>query len=392
MASKNYDSEMVRKVVRKNEDQRINCNFIGNIISTIVRFISLSFLSSTMILCAPLYIAFMLIKHFLDSITGSVSNKILRYVDDGLYHLMIVFLHTAILLFRYAFGIKMFIKGELPEKLGSNLILSNHQTNYDWLYIFALYYSSKINCRRIRIFLKESLRKLYPLNIYNRFLNCCYLGRNYEQDVDTIIQFMQNSENLPGQDFMFFPEGYLFSEKQKPKSDEFAIKNNLPTLNYLLYPRYKGLELLVKQYHSKNNFSDSNIVDLTITFTGDKMVNESDILKKKNFNVFLDLQTFKMKEIFDSEPNFNDGKLKTKLFLLWQQKELKINDFYQYQNTRIQEFKDFKPINISTLFFLIFISSVFFMILKNLFTSRIFLGTFIFIQFITYKLYSKYLL
>ena len=105
-----------------------------------------------------------------------------------------------------------------------------------------------------------------------------------------------------------------------------------------------------------------NVIDTTIMYLGDKMVHEHEILVKKNFDVFIDLEHYGMPEIF-TKCSENQDKLKTKLFLLWQQKELKLNDFYKNSNLRKRDYKRIRLLNCSvvlyTLFFIVLFVSHF---------------------------------
>jgi len=286
-----------------------------------------------------------------------------QLLESQLERLVRVYFHVFILSLGLAFNVNVFVKGKLPQKLNNNLIISNHATTLDWLFLFAIFNTSPSLNNKVRIVMKDSLRKMPIMGPYLFFMKSCFLARNLSKDEERIAKFSKFiSTSSQKSDLIFFPEGTILTENTRLRSDKFAHDNDLPKLDHVLYPRVKGLAMFLDTFSENNIFNSMNVIDTTIMYLGDKMVHEHEILVKKNFDVFIDLEHYGMPEIF-TKCSENQDKLKTKLFLLWQQKELKLNDFYKNSNLRKRGYKRIRLLNCSvvlyTLFFIVLFVSHF---------------------------------
>jgi len=282
---------------------------------------------------------------------------IVQLVESQLERLVRVYFHVFIIFLGLTFNVNVFVKGKLPQKLNNNLIISNHATTFDWLFLFAIFKTNPSLNNKVRIVMKDSLRKMPIMGPYLFFMKSCFLARNLSKDEERIAKFAKFiSTSQQKSDLIFFPEGTILAENTRLRSDKFAHDNDLPKLDHVLYPRVKGLAMFLDTFSENEIFNSMNVIDTTIMYLGDKMVHEHEIFTKKNFDVFIDLEHYAMPEIF-AKCSQNEDKLKTKLFLLWQQKELKLNDFYQNSNLRKRDFKRLRLLNCSvvlyTLFFIV---------------------------------------
>ena len=166
------------------------------------------------------------------------------------------------LLSKYILGCNLEIIGnplELNDKL---LVISNHPTTLDFMYL--LHWAKQHNrIKDIRFIAKDGIGNIPGVGKYIRETQCL-ISRDYEADKDKIIDFCKRLSEEENYILVIFPEGTTVFPESKAKSQTFSEKNDKPVFENVLYPRHKGLELILK------NLVIEQVLDITLFYDDDK--------------------------------------------------------------------------------------------------------------------------
>ena len=146
----------------------------------------------------------------------------------------------------------------LKDKL---IITCNHPTNLDFIYLL---HWAKLHDRLedLRFVSKDSIGNIPFFGSYIKDSQCL-ISRNYEQDCSTIIEFCERLNRSERYILVVFPEGTTLCPETREKSFTYCKENDKPIFDYLLYPRYRGLELIF-QYLQVQQW-----IDLTLFYIDD---------------------------------------------------------------------------------------------------------------------------
>uniref|UniRef100_A0A1I7XIK6 E3 ubiquitin-protein ligase hrd-1 n=1 Tax=Heterorhabditis bacteriophora TaxID=37862 RepID=A0A1I7XIK6_HETBA len=231
----------------------------------------------------------------------------------------------------FVFGMRVRVSGDEIEVDQPGLIIMNHRTRLDWMYIWSA---------------------LYQINPWLITTNK--------------ISLKAQLKGLPGAgELLLFPEGTDKSPWTTTKSTEFAKKNGLRQLQYLLYPRIAGFyHLVTKMRKGRNVFKRlaltfiyiciaanyiSFIYDVTIAYPYNTVQSEIDLVAKGKSprEVHFHIKKIPITEVPRSEVDagrwLNNYKLTT-LMLRKKSKEIKPTMFLPiiYEQTSISHIE--KPV------------------------------------------------
>nr|XP_043624925.1 probable 1-acyl-sn-glycerol-3-phosphate acyltransferase 5 [Erigeron canadensis]XP_043624926.1 probable 1-acyl-sn-glycerol-3-phosphate acyltransferase 5 [Erigeron canadensis]XP_043624927.1 probable 1-acyl-sn-glycerol-3-phosphate acyltransferase 5 [Erigeron canadensis] len=144
------------------------------------------------------------------------------------------------LLFEKINKTKVVFSGETVPAKERVLIIANHRTEVDWMYLwdFAL---RKGRLGYIKYVLKSSLMKLPVFGWAFQILEFISVARKWEIDESPMRHMLSTFKNY--QDplwLVVFPEGTDFTEQKCIRSQKFASENDLPILHNVLLPKTKG--------------------------------------------------------------------------------------------------------------------------------------------------------
>ncbi|KAK1427353.1 hypothetical protein QVD17_16036 [Tagetes erecta] len=141
---------------------------------------------------------------------------------------------------------KVVFSGETVPKHERVLLIANHKTEVDWMYLWDLALRKGcIGC--IKYVLKSSLLKLPVFGWGFHVLEFISVERKWEVD-----EFMMQKKLLTFTNpfdplwLAIFPEGTDFSEEKCMKSQKFAAENGLPVLKNVLLPKTRGFHACLK--------------------------------------------------------------------------------------------------------------------------------------------------
>lgn len=176
-------------------------------------------------------------------------------------------------------GVKVVITGEPVGCEDSTIILMNHRTRFDWLFIFS-YILRHGPLRRFKISMKDILKYVPGPGWAMQCAGYLFLQRKWEADKKIILRCLTYFRKLGYKpQILFFPEGTDFTANTKARSDKFAAKNSLEPYEYVLHPRTAGFSFLVEKM--REIISLDSILDVSIGYPENIPQNERDILEGK---------------------------------------------------------------------------------------------------------------
>ncbi|KAF8405164.1 hypothetical protein HHK36_010063 [Tetracentron sinense] len=184
--------------------------------------------------------AFMMLVYF-----GPVAAVMLRFFSIHYSRKVTSFLFGAWLalwpfLFEKINKTKVVFSGETVPARERVLLIANHRTEVDWMYLWDL--ALRKGCLGyIKYVLKSSLMKLPVFGWGFHILEFISVERRWEVDESTMRQMLSTFKDP--QDPLWlavFPEGTDYTEQKCIRSQKFAAENGLPVLKNVLLPKTKG--------------------------------------------------------------------------------------------------------------------------------------------------------
>lgn len=184
-----------------------------------------------------------------------------------------IYLNYTYFLIEYISGTRVHVYCDDPSILSDNsgvIILSNHRTRTDWLYVGLCYGSFISVMSNMVIILKDSLRTAPVFGWLMQLALYIFLKRSREDDlphISKMLAYLTSLGKMPS--LLIFPEGTDLSESNIQKSNQFASANNLPRYQYVLHPKPSGLVTAVNCYREEERDLVSKtcvIHDITIAY------------------------------------------------------------------------------------------------------------------------------
>ncbi|XP_023530105.1 probable 1-acyl-sn-glycerol-3-phosphate acyltransferase 5 isoform X2 [Cucurbita pepo subsp. pepo] len=141
---------------------------------------------------------------------------------------------------------KVIFSGEMVPARERVLIIANHRTEVDWMYLWDLAIR-KGQLGYIKYILKSSLMKLPVFGWGFHILEFISVERKWEVDESTMRQMLSTFKDYHDPLWLaLFPEGTDFTEQKCIRSQKYAAENGLPILKNLLLPKTKGFHTCVQ--------------------------------------------------------------------------------------------------------------------------------------------------
>ncbi|CEF61248.1 Lysocardiolipin acyltransferase 1 [Strongyloides ratti] len=229
-------------------------------------------------------------------------------------------------LLQYLLGVTVRLNGDIIDVTKPSIIIMNHRTRLDWLYIWnALYRMNPWLIVNLKIALKNELQYFPGVGFGMLTSNFLFFKRKMVEDgpmIDECIDYFKYL-NKPFQIFMF-PEGTDKSEYTTMISNKYALKNNLEPLNYCLYPRTAGFVHLIKTMRKHNYISA--VYNITIGYPNNIVQSELALGLKGDVpkNVHFDVEKIDINSIPVDDEDVSEW-----LTELWQKKDMKLKKYYQ---------------------------------------------------------------
>ena len=137
-------------------------------------------------------------------------------------------------------GVKMKVVGDVVDPKERTLIIMNHRTRLDWLFLWAFIVRHGMPNHE-KIVLKASLKNVPGAGWGLQLCAFLFLYRKWKKDKEHMIRLLTyfTNERYPLQ-LLIFPEGTDYCPNTKRSSDRYADKAGVKRFEYVLHPRTKG--------------------------------------------------------------------------------------------------------------------------------------------------------
>ncbi|KAJ2722011.1 hypothetical protein GGI07_003601 [Coemansia sp. Benny D115] len=144
------------------------------------------------------------------------------------------------------------------------MMISNHQTYFDWIIIWILSYMQGCD-GFIKIILKAELKNVPVFGWGMQFLDFIFLKRKWASDRQTFADHMQRIvEHDDPAWLLIFPEGTVICNKRTAISDSYAAKMGLRRPEHTLLPRVNGSRVCLNDLRQRVPY----LYDLTVGYEG----------------------------------------------------------------------------------------------------------------------------
>jgi len=249
-----------------------------------------------------------------------VSPSWYRWINN---RIVATWLTLPVALLETMFGIKVIITGDAFVPGERSVIIMNHRTRMDWLFLWncLMRYSY---LRLEKICLKASLKSVPGFGWAMQAAAYIFIHRKWKDDQshfeDIIDYFCDIREPLQ---LLIFPEGTDLTENSKARSNDFAEKNGLQKYEYVLHPRTTGFTFVVERLREGKNLDA--VHDITVAYPHNIPQTERHLLlgdfpKEIHFHVH--------RYPVDALPESRED-LQLWCHRRWEEKEERLRSFYQ---------------------------------------------------------------
>lgn len=145
------------------------------------------------------------------------------------------------------------------------IIISNHLTNYDWIYVLVVL--AKLNMYEdLVIILKDSLSKIPVYGYGMKVFGYIFLKRDWNKDREILAKGLVNTKERDKYYMLLFPEGTLIDYTTHEKSQKFCEANPIKIDDVafnpknVLMPRKTGFNMIFENLKEQLD----GIVDITL--------------------------------------------------------------------------------------------------------------------------------
>ncbi|PNT02921.1 hypothetical protein POPTR_014G040600v4 [Populus trichocarpa] len=194
------------------------------------------------LICLLVYLstAFMFVVYFAPVAAVLMRFFSIHYCRKATSFLFALWLALWPFLFEKINGTKVVFSGDLVPPKERVLIIANHRTEVDWMYLWNL--ALRKGCLGyIKYILKSSLMKLPVFGWGFHILEFISVERKWEVDEPAMREMLSTFKDSRDPLWLaLFPEGTDFSEEKCQKSQRFASEVGLPVLANVLLPKTRG--------------------------------------------------------------------------------------------------------------------------------------------------------
>ncbi|KAL8096988.1 putative 1-acyl-sn-glycerol-3-phosphate acyltransferase 5 [Apium graveolens] len=157
---------------------------------------------------------------------------------------------------------KVVLAGESVPSNERVLLIANHRTEVDWMYLWDLALR-KGQLGNIRYVLKKSLMKLPVFGWAFHIMEFISVERKWEVDELPMRQMLSTFKNRRDPLWLaVFPEGTDFTEQKCIRSQKYASEKGLPIMKNVLLPKSKGFCACLEELRD----SMDAVYDITIGY------------------------------------------------------------------------------------------------------------------------------
>ncbi|GMT10615.1 hypothetical protein PFISCL1PPCAC_1912 [Pristionchus fissidentatus] len=225
----------------------------------------------------------------------------------------------------FVFGVHFHVSGDLIERDEPAIILMNHRTRLDWLFLWnALYRMDPWLLTTEKISLKADLKRIPGAGWAMGCGSYIFLSRRFERDrhsMEEIIRYYADAGR--SYQLLLFAEGTDRGTHAIEASEKYAKEHGLPNYEQVVHPRTTGFNYLVDLMQGCNYLT--KVYDVTVAYPDHIVQSEVDLFKQGIFpkQIHFDVKAYDISEIPTTEET--RGKwLKER----WYEKEMRLRKFY----------------------------------------------------------------
>ena len=190
-------------------------------------------------------------------------------------------------LYQNGFDSTIYYSGNYDKTDKIDIMIGNHLNMID----FTIYTSiiKQFDNRDIYLVVKKEIIFIPGAGFIVGTAPDIKMNRKYEDDKDNIINTIKKIKNGI---IIIMPEGSRYTTEKKNLAQKYSNDNNLHIFNNMLYPKMKGLWLILKCLHESNKLG--NIIDLTVVIENykKKELSTTDVFKTKLGDTFVIISSY----------------------------------------------------------------------------------------------------
>ena len=234
--------------------------------------------------------------------------------------------------YQYGFNSSIYYSGEWRKTNNIDILICNHTNTADFMLMSALI--KNFDDKDVYWVVKKDVVWLLGTGIIWASTSDIKMERCIEKDEENMKKFVNRINDGI---IIILPEGTRFSEKKLIKAQEYSKENNLPVFKNLLFPKMKGIHLIINQLNKGNKLG--NLIDITsfVENFKNKKALVHDLLGRQLGNTFAIIKTHEIdKSKIEDYQEFKTYFLET----VWKEKEYLLDNYNKYQFQRLEiEFK-----------------------------------------------------
>lgn len=269
-----------------------------------------------------------------------------RKIGESINHLLY---NITPLFYNKIFNSELYYSGEYNKSNKVDIFMANHISSIDIFINFAMFV--KNDTRKMYIILKNQIL-MYPI-IGPHFTSTrdLKLHRKIDMDKENIEKFVNSVDNAV---IFIYPEGTRKTQKKYEKSVKYCQENNLPVLNNLLFPKMRGIHLIISTLIKNNKMG--NLIDGSyyVEKFKNKDLKPKQILFKNLGNTYYHIHTH---NVPTNENMFDYDYFKSWFINIWKGKDMILENMDKFIYKRMDPFYDTSTyiilfVSLFTLFYL----------------------------------------
>ncbi len=236
-----------------------------------------------------------------------------------------LFIDLSLFMYTKYFDSNILYSGEYKKTDKVDIVISNHLNTIDFCNYGSII--KHFDDRELCVLLKKEEMFTIGAGLIMSSSNDIFLNRKLEDDVDNISNSIKNINDSV---IVIMPEGTRYTKEKKELAEQYSKDNNLPIFKNTLFPKMKGLWIIINELKKQNKLG--NIIDITLK------------LDKLDKNIGPKFYKFMQTDFGDSYNiintyNIPDDKIEDydifkKWFLnkIWEKKDNILTNFDKYKN------------------------------------------------------------
>ena len=222
---------------------------------------------------------------------------------------------------------KIYYSGEYLKSNKIDILISNHINTLD--FILNIIVSKYFGDVSYNIFMSKHTTYLPGIGLIISSSTDIKLNRKLKEDKDNIINSINKVKNGI---IIIFPEGTRYSPDKHRNAIKYSNDNKLPVFNNTLFPKMKGLWLIINTLKKNNRLG--NLIDISYEIPNfkKKKIHVKELFKYELGNTYAFIKTYKI----PTNLNFEDYEIFKNWFLsIWKKKDIYLENMNKYKYKKL---------------------------------------------------------